>query len=76
MYKITRSDREDKKFKVNVKGKEIHFGARGYRIKPGTKAGDSYCARSSGIKGTDDITSANYWSRKKWKCNGKKSMRD
>jgi hypothetical protein len=75
MPKITRSDRKGKKFKVTVKGKEIHFGARGYRIKPGTKYGDSYCARSSGIKGTDDITSANYWSRKKWKCIGKKSIR-
>lgn len=28
----------------------------------------SYCARSSGIKGTDDKFSANYWSRKRWKC--------
>jgi len=28
----------------------------------------SYCARSSGIKGTDDKFSANYWSRKKWNC--------
>ena len=28
----------------------------------------SYCARSSGIKGTDDKFSANYWSRRKWNC--------
>ena len=28
----------------------------------------SYCARSGGIKGTDNKLSANYWSRKMWSC--------
>jgi hypothetical protein len=28
----------------------------------------SYCARSKGIKGGDGKLSANYWSRKNWKC--------
>jgi hypothetical protein len=28
----------------------------------------SYCARSGGIKGKSDRTSANYWSRKQWGC--------
>jgi len=28
----------------------------------------SYCARSGGIKGGDGKLSANYWSRKNWKC--------
>lgn len=28
----------------------------------------SYCARSAGIKGSDDKFSANYWSRKNWDC--------
>ena len=46
-----RSQRKGKKYKVEHKGKEIHFGASGYRIKPGTPAGDSYCARSAGLKG-------------------------
>lgn len=68
VYNITRSDRKDKKYKVLVNGKYIHFGARGYRIKPGTKAQKSYCARSGGIKGKDNINSANYWSRLMWKC--------
>jgi hypothetical protein len=30
----------------------------------------SYCARSAGIKGGDGKLSANYWSRKNWKCKG------
>ena len=28
----------------------------------------SYCARSGGIKGGKGKMSANYWSRKAWKC--------
>lgn len=28
----------------------------------------SYCARSAGIKGGNGKLSANYWSRKNWKC--------
>ena len=28
----------------------------------------SYCARSGGIKGGDGKLSANFWSRKNWKC--------
>jgi hypothetical protein len=65
----------DKKFMVKVHGKIIHFGARGYRIKPGTKAGNAYCARSSGIKGANNPNSANFWSRLMWKCKGKKSIK-
>ena len=51
------------------------------RIQPGTKKGDSYCARSAGIKKRlsakkrNDPNSPNNLSRKKWKCRGKKSMR-
>jgi len=67
-YPIYRSTRKGKKFKVTVKGKDIHFGARGYRIQPNSKKSKSYCARSSGIKGKNDINSANFWSRKMWKC--------
>jgi hypothetical protein len=69
MPKITRSTKPEKKFKVVVEGKEIHFGAKGYRIgKVGSAKWRSYCARSAGIKGADDPKSANYWSRKQWKC--------
>lgn len=49
----------------------------GDRIRPGTKKGDAYCARSLKIKGDwkKDKNSANALSRKKWRCRGAKSMR-
>jgi len=71
-YPIYRSDRQNKKFKVFVKGKWVHFGAKGYKISPGTKRGNLYCTRSYFIKGKNDITSANFWSRKMWKCKFKR----
>jgi len=62
-----------KKFKVFVKDgdkvKKINFGDPNMSIKkniPGRKK--SYCARSGGIKGTNNKLSANYWSRKMWNC--------
>lgn len=47
------------------------------RIRPGTKKGDAYCARSLKIKGDwkKDKNSPNSLSRKKWKCKGAKSMK-
>ena len=51
------------------KEKVIRFGDANMSIKksqPSRKK--SYCARSSGIKGTDNKLSANYWSRKAWNC--------
>jgi len=49
----------------------------GDRIRPGTKKGDAYCARSANIKGDwkDDSNSPNQLSRKKWRCKGEKSMK-
>jgi hypothetical protein len=49
----------------------------GDRIRPGTKKGDAYCARSLKIKGDwkKDPNSPNSLSRKKWKCRGSKSMK-
>lgn len=53
----------------------------GDRIRPGTSKGDSYCARSYGIKKRlpkskrNNPNTPNNLSRKKWKCKGKKSMR-
>ena len=61
----------------------VRFGAKGYRIAPGTDKGDRYCARSFG-----DMKSEGYncsgaekntplcLSRAKWKCSGKTSRRD
>lgn len=61
----------------------VSYGARGYKIKPGTSAGDSYCARSYGISknaGYDcsgaDRNKPNCLSRKKWHCKGKKSTKE
>lgn len=47
------------------------------RIRPGTAKGDSYCARSAGIKGDwkSDPNSPNNLSRKKWHCKGSKSVK-
>jgi hypothetical protein len=51
------------------KAQKVNFGDKNMSIKkdqPGRKK--SYCARSGGIKGTSDKTSANYWSRRAWDC--------
>lgn len=51
----------------------------GDRIRPNTKKGDSYCARSYGIKQRlspekrNDPNTPNNLSRRRWKCIGKKS---
>jgi hypothetical protein len=74
MAKVQKSNAKGKKYKVVVNGKTINFGASGYRIKPNTPAGDSYCARSAGIKGANDRTTANYWARQLWSCRGTKSV--
>jgi len=67
--------------------KKVSYGQAGKakgggdRIRPGTKKGDAYCARSYGIKKRlpkskrNDPNSPNNLSRKKWKCKGKKSSR-
>jgi len=69
--KIKKSKKSGKKWKVTHKGKTYHGGDSNYTIAPGTKRGNSYCARSSGIK----MTPRNKMARKKWKCRGKKSMK-
>lgn len=63
--------------------KTVEYGQAGKakdgkdRIRPGTKKGDAYCARSLKIKGDwkNDPNSPNNLSRKKWKCRGAKSMK-
>jgi hypothetical protein len=64
-----------KKSKVYVdpdgdgKAQKVNFGDKNLSIKkdqPARKS--SYCARSGGIKGKSDKTSANYWSRRAWDC--------
>jgi len=77
--KITKSKRRNKEYKVRLRsGKVIHFADPDMPEFPGTKRGDSYCARSYGIGKKYDVlsdkTSPNYWSRKLWSCRGKKSV--
>jgi hypothetical protein len=65
-----------------VDGKCRSFGQAGKakdggdRIRPGTKKGDAYCARSAKIKKCKNPPCANDLSRKKWKCRGSKSMKE
>lgn len=52
----------------------------GPRVKPGTKKGDAYCARSAGQmkrspKAAKDPNSPLRLSRKRWACSGSKSRR-
>jgi hypothetical protein len=67
--------------------KRVGYGAPGFKISPGTAKGQSYCARSYGIKQemlkkggksakkARDPNSPNNLSRKKWKCSAKKSKK-
>lgn len=61
--------------------RKVRYGAQGYKIAPGTKRGDSYCARSLGdmkSEGMDcsgpDRNTPMCLSRKKWRCRGAKSV--
>jgi hypothetical protein len=71
-----------KRFAKRVNGKCRSYGQAGKakgggdRIRPGTKKGDAYCARSAKIKKCKNPPCANDLSRKKWKCRGSKSMRE
>ena len=72
------TDSKTKKLQVYVedpdtkKIKKVSFGHSQYEdyTRHGdTDRKDDYCARSKGLKGTNDVTSANYWSRKVlWNC--------
>lgn len=75
------------KVKVTKSGKKVSYGQAGKakdggpRVKPGTSKGDSYCARSNGIKKAlsaekkNDPNTPNNLSRKRWKCKGSKSTK-
>lgn len=75
------------KVKRTASGKKVSYGQAGKakdggpRVRPGTKKGDSYCARSLGIKKRlpkkkqTDPNTPNNLSRKRWKCKGAKSMK-
>ena len=73
--------------KITASGKKVSYGQAGkakgggQRVRPGTSKGDSYCARSLGIKRRlskkkrNDPNSPNNLSRKRWKCVGANSRR-
>ena len=55
--------------KVGDEIKVVQYGDPNMAVKSSVaKNKKSYCARSGGIKGTNNKFSANYWSRKRWKC--------
>lgn len=57
--------------KACADGKEkiVRFGDANMELGvDNAKRKKSYCARSGGIEGGDGKLSANYWSRKRWKC--------
>ena len=61
--------------------RKVSYGQAGKdRVKPGTRKGDAYCARSAAQKkkfpkAAKDPNSPLNLSRKRWKCVGKKSRR-
>jgi|TARA_R110000796_G_scaffold104552_2_gene214423 hypothetical protein len=73
--------------KITSTGKRVSYGQSGKssdggpRVRPGTTKGDSYCARSLGIKKRlskkkqNDPNTPNNLSRKRWKCSGAKSKK-
>jgi hypothetical protein len=69
-----------KRYADRVNGKCRSYGQAGKekdgtdRIEPGTDKGDAYCARSAKIKKCKEPPCANDLSRKKWKCQGDKSV--
>ena len=74
------------KVKKLASGKKVPYGQAGKakdggpRVRPGTKKGDAYCARSNGQMKKHPKAAANpnsplRLSRKRWKCSGTKSRR-
>jgi|TARA_R110000803_G_scaffold119436_3_gene187736 hypothetical protein len=74
------------KVKVTSTGKKVSYGQSGKakdggpRVRPGTTKGNSYCARSFGIKRRldkkqqNDPNTPNNLSRKRWNCSGTRSL--
>ena len=82
-------DAEGKKYSKTVtdpktgRKRTVKYGAKGYTIAPGTKRGNSYCARSFGDMKSHNKNCAGKdrntplcLSRAKWKCSGKASRKD
>ena len=78
--RMSRPRKGKAKVKVTASGKKVSYGQAGKakgggpRVRPGTSKGDSYCARSLGIKRglskkkQSNPNTPNNLSRKRWKC--------
>ena len=85
--KMSRPRRGKARVKITSSGKKVSYGQAGKakgggsRVKPGTSKGDSYCARSLGIKRgvskkkQSNPNTPNNLSRNRWKCSGAKSKK-
>ena len=85
--RMSRPRKGKAKVKVTASGKKVSYGQAGKatgggpRVRPGTSKGDSYCARSLGIKRglskkkQRTPNTPNNLSRKRWKCVGAKSKK-
>ncbi len=68
------------KVKTTASGKKVSYGQKGAKVKPGTKKGDAYCARSAGQMRSHPSAASNpnsplRLSRKRWSCSGSKSRK-
>jgi hypothetical protein len=68
------------RLKITADGKRVSYGQKGAKVKPGTKKGDAYCARSYEQLKIHKKAAANpnsplRLSRKRWDCSGKSSRR-
>jgi len=69
------------KNKATGRTKKVSYGQKGAKIAPGSSRGDSYCARSLGIKKAlpkskqNDPNTPNNLSRKRWGCVKDKSVK-
>lgn len=85
---LQRSDEDGKKYSKKVRDpktgrtRTVRYGAKGYKIAPGTERGNNYCTRSFGqmkqygmnCAGTDKNTPL-CLSRAKWRCVGTNSTK-
>ena len=84
------TDTEDgKKYSKTVTNPEtgrknkVRYGAKGYKIAPGTERGNNYCIRSFGYMKSEGYNCSGAerntplcLSRAKWRCSGKTSRSD
>jgi len=78
-WNVKKSKRKNKEYvAIGPEGQKVHFADPSMTEFPGTKRGDSYCARSLGIARKYNIqgdpSSPNFWSRQLWSCEKGKSV--